>query len=318
MTPPDSAALPPDPGTWADWLKPGSLAIYLFHGVVERTDHRVRNYNRKHLAAAEFRAVIEGLKARGPALGMDEVIDHHRTGRPFPDHAFAVTFDDGFANNLTVAAPILRDLDVPATVYVTTDFIDHNRMSWIDRIEWAFETMCDAGRTVSIELPWDATPRRATDPAEMRNLLDDIRANVKSGGRIDGDALATDIQGQLDLPETWSTDDPLDRKLTWDQTRDLATDPLFTLGGHTHSHAVLSFLDDDALADELDTSLAMLRDRAGIGPTHYAYPEGLAHCYSAGVIDALKARGVVCCPSAIAGINDAATDLFDLRRILVM
>ena len=41
---------------------------------------------------------------------------------PFPPNSFAITFDDGFENNLSVAAPLLSDLKIPLTIYITTNF----------------------------------------------------------------------------------------------------------------------------------------------------------------------------------------------------
>ncbi|MBO6519963.1 MAG: polysaccharide deacetylase family protein [Rhodospirillales bacterium] len=308
----------PSPPSWADRLHPENLTIFLFHGVVEQSDYLVRNYNRKHLAAADFRAIMTALSERGSALSMDEVIAHHKNQTPYPEYAFAVTFDDSFENNLTVAAPILRELGIPATLYATTGFISNNRMSWVDRIEWAFEEKCRFDKAVEPDLPWQDTPVRAETAEEMRALLSDIRTKVKSGLISDPDAFATEIQVQLGLSETWTTPDPLDKKLTWDQIRELHDDPLFIIGGHSHSHAILSYLDESALANELDTSLRLLKDNTGIDPVHYAYPEGLPDTFSQGVIEALKDRGIVCCPTAISGYNTPETDLFHLKRFLVM
>lgn len=295
-------------------LSPDGVAIFLLHGVVAGAPRPVRNYTRKHIPRDDFAGFLKGLKAAGRALSMDEVLAHLEAGEAFPPNAFAITFDDGFRNNLTVAAPVLADLDIPATFYVTTDFVASNRMSWIDRIEWAVEAV----PSVALRLPWAEAVSRASAPAEKRALLDDVRRNVKSNHALDADALATDIQAQCGLPETWSSDDELDRKLDWAEVRELASDSRFIVAGHSHTHPILAFLDDRRLAAELDTSLALLAEKAGIGNVHYAYPEGLAHCYSDRVIEALKARGIRCSPTAEDGINDAATDPFRLRRIFVV
>jgi peptidoglycan/xylan/chitin deacetylase (PgdA/CDA1 family) len=57
------------------------------------------------------------------ALSMAQVAEHLASGRPFPPRAVAVTFDDGFASVVTVAAPILSGLGLTATVYVITGMI---------------------------------------------------------------------------------------------------------------------------------------------------------------------------------------------------
>src|SRR5437016_4947415 len=121
-------------------LRNDRFVIFLLHGVIERQVHAVRNYTRKHLELDYFAGMLRALLAAGGrAVSLDDVTAAHESGEKLPPKSFAVTFDDGFRNNATVAAPVLADLKIPATFYVTTDFIESNRMSWIDRIEWCLE-----------------------------------------------------------------------------------------------------------------------------------------------------------------------------------
>jgi peptidoglycan/xylan/chitin deacetylase (PgdA/CDA1 family) len=290
----------------------GCLAIFLFHGVIERQQHQVRNYTRKHLPAADFQAMLEGVGRAGRAMSMDDVVRICRSGESFPKGAFAVTFDDGFENNLTVARPILNRLGIPATVYVTSRFIDENGMSWIDRIEYAMEVVS----TGVLTFPWSERAVSFATAAEKIAILGDIRTHVKSTPDLDVDAFVSGIFRQLDLEEIRSSRDQLDQKMTWDQVRDWCADG-FLVGGHSHTHAILSFLSPSQLEREIDISLTMMSDKAGIVTPHYSYPEGLAHCYSEGVIQMLKGRGITCCPTAIDGINQPGADPFHLRRVMV-
>src|SRR5208283_3747368 len=119
----------------ADLLSRQTLAIFLFHGVVNQSNYRVRNYTKKHLDKDTFSQCITELKKMGHPLSMDDVVEHHNSRTSFPPRSFALTFDYGFENNYSIAAPILADLAIPATFYVSTAFITHNQMSWIDRLE---------------------------------------------------------------------------------------------------------------------------------------------------------------------------------------
>ncbi|MBW1713880.1 MAG: polysaccharide deacetylase family protein [Deltaproteobacteria bacterium] len=295
-------------------LSEEGLVIFLFHGVIEKDRHQVRNYTRKHLTRDFFARLMTDLAAQGRALSLDQVVDHHLSKRPYPPRAFALTFDDGFENNFSLAAPILADLGLPATFYLTTGFIEDNAMSWIDRIEYCLE-VTDKGR---LRLPWDGRERTFAGPKEKIELLDYIRAQAKTDPRLDLDRLVSEVFSQCGQEEISQSDDPLDLKMSWDQVRDLAGQELFSLGGHTHRHPVLSFLDADELDREIRTSLDLLQQKAGVGPRHYSYPEGLAYCFSPQVIEALKSRGVVCCPTAEAGLNRAGDDLFYLKRVPVV
>lgn len=295
-----------------DHLAEDELTIFLFHGVVTAHRHHVRNYTRKHVDAASFRATLRDLADAGNAVTMDDVVQAHRAGRPLPPRAYAITFDDGFRNNLTVAAPILREMRTPATFYVTTSFVAEDRMSWIDRIENAVE----ATPVVDIALPPPLGRRRAATPTEKQALLSDIRIHVKGTASVDPDAYADDAVCLLGRPIT--KDPELDAKLTWADVRALADDPLFIVGGHTHTHRIMTHLDPDALDEEIETSLGLLRAHTGREVRHYSYPEGQPDCYSADVIARLKARGIVCSPTAIPGRNPRGTDPFELRRIPVV
>ena len=301
------------PDQLAARLSDGGLAIFLFHGVVASHRHRVRNYTGKHIEADLFARCMTRLSDAGHALTMDEVLEHHDAEEPFPKRAFAVTFDDGFENNLSIAASILADVRVPAMIYVTSGFIDQNWMSWTDRIECAVE----GAQSQPLKLDW--TDRVfVLDGADSRiRFLQAVRNHVKHTPSCDADAFADSLCERLGFSGPSSSDDPLDLKMNWDQVRRCAESDLLDIGGHGHTHAILAFLDPNRLSCELDTSLAMLFEKAGVGPRHYSYPEGLAHCYSDNVIDALKGRGVRCCPTAIDGLNVESTDLFHLTRVMV-
>lgn len=288
------------------------IAIFLFHGVTLPVDCAVRNYTRKHIERDYFAAVLRTLKQTGTPVSMNDILNHRELGIPLPSRPFAVTFDDGFRNNLSVAAPVLVDEQVPATFYITTDFVERNRMSWIDRIEFAVEQCVQA----EVQLPWG--PRRFRENEARRAFLSEIRQVVKRDLMIDAEKLATDIQAQLGVAITYSSSHPLDQKLDWSEVRALAAEPLFTVGGHGHSHAILASLGQKDLECELDTGMRLLKEKAAVHGPHYSYPEGMPNCYSARVIEALRQRGIRCCPSAVDGVNDTTADLFHLKRVMVV
>ncbi len=302
----------PEPQTYASRLAADALTIFLFHGVVERHVHKIRNYTRKHIAARRFASILEALTAAGTAVSLDDVIKIAAGKGRLPANAFAITFDDGFRNNFTVAAPILEARQIPATFYLTTGFVEHNGMSWIDRIEYAIECV-PQGR---VALP--VGERDYRDAEGARVLLEEIRTVVKADPGIDADRFASEVQHGLGVPETHGSNDPLDQKLNWAEVRALAAEGLFHVGGHSHRHVNLAFLDAASLAREIETSRTLLAERAGLSCRHYSYPEGTPNAYSDTVIAALKGIGVQCCPTAEDGINPPPFDLFRLKRVMVV
>jgi peptidoglycan/xylan/chitin deacetylase (PgdA/CDA1 family) len=291
-------------------LAEDTLAIYLLHGVIERQRHEVRNYTRKHVEAAEFRTLVAALGERGTPLSIDDALEALAGRRPLPPRSFVVSFDDGFRNNLAVAGPILEELGVPAVFYVTTGFVEDGGASWTDMIEYAVEG-ADAG---SLSLFGERLPLGSRD--EKVATLDRIRAEVKTRPEIDPYELAGEVLTAVG-PGAFEPDPQLDAKLSWDDVAAMGRHPLFTIGGHSHTHRIMSFLDDAELRREVTTSVRLLSDALGEPLRHYSYPEGLAHCYDERVIGELRAAGIVCSPSAIEGVNRVGADPFHLRRTWV-
>lgn len=101
--------------------------------------------------------------------------------------------------------------------------------------------------------------------------------------------------------------------LNWEQLEEMSDSGLATVGAHTHSHPDLRFLAPDVVADELDESNALIHDRLGVEPRHFAYPKGW---WSAGAEPEVRKRYT----TAVLGEgppNTLGTDPCRLHRIAV-
>lgn len=297
---------------YSTFLQGDGIAIFLFHGVIPEKRHKVRNYTNKHLERGRFVSILRSLCANGIPISMNDIVGAFLNRKELPRRAFAITFDDGFENNYSIAAPVLQDFGIPTTFYVTTDFIESNAASWIDMIEYAVEKK----EKFWLKLPFLAVHALYEEIEQKHDLLEKIRDHVKNDPTIDPYKLAHDIWNQLGIP-SMEVDPELDRKMSWTQLQNLSEEGLFKIGGHGHTHRILSYLEPSELEREVATSVERLRTQLGITIQHYSYPEGLASCYSSRVIDVLKEHGIVCAPSAEHGINHIGDDLFHLKRIMV-
>ena len=295
-------------------LQEDTFVIYLFHGIIEKSDYEVRNYSRKHLEKDEFYALIKGLKLRGCALTMDEIVDNHKTNKKCPKYSYAITFDDGFENNFSVAAPMLSDLNMPAIFYVSTELIQNNSMTWTDKVEYCIEQM-DSG---ILQIVWLPSPIPINNKKSKIEFVEMLRDTVKVNSEINTEELVENIYNQCDIDPIVESEHPLDKKMSWEQVQTLDEQTEFTIGGHSHHHVNLAFLDNALLEYEISKSISLLKEKGGISTCHYAYPEGLEYCFSEKVIEKLKEYSIVCCPTAIEGVNNNFTDLFHLRRVFVV
>ncbi len=298
---------------YTSFLKEEEFVIFLFHGVITKNKCAVRNYTKKHLELETFENVISDLHNKGNPVHMDDIVSVHQEKSSLSPFSYAITFDDGFANNYHIAAPILKKYDTPSTFYLTSGFIENNSCSWTDLIEYAVEYV-DHVKFKDENISISST---ISSKKEKIAFLDQVRDLVKNNSKIDPYQFANEIWKQNGI-KNFDPDNELDQKMTVEEVNTLATDPLFTVGAHSHTHRVMSFLSPKDLEAEVSSSIRCLKQWTEQEIYHYSYPEGLAHCYSEAVIDCLKEHGILCSPSAIEGSNNENTDLFHLRRIFVV
>lgn len=298
---------------YSQYLAEDHFCIFLFHGVIPETRHPVRNYTRKHISLLRFEEVIGRLCRMGNPVSMPDIVNASSGNATLPGKAFAVTFDDGFENNYSIAAPALEGMEVPATFYVTTDFIDNNSTSWIDQVESAVASV----ESFRLDLNRPQMNGVISGAEEKILALDAIRHLVKRDASLDPYQFAAEICQLIGVGEL-EADPELDQMMDWVQVKHLHEHPLFTIGGHSHSHRILEFLSQAELEEEVNLSMDIITARMGASITHYSYPEGLSHCYSDRVIDCLRKRHIQCCPTAEKGVNYCGDDLFRLKRITVV
>jgi peptidoglycan/xylan/chitin deacetylase (PgdA/CDA1 family) len=271
---------------YSEFLGDDTFAIFLFHNVIwSRKTWRLRNLNRKALHLHEFKEVIVKLINNGAPVSTDDIVNGN-----VPPKAWAVTFDDAFAGAYWYGAPFLEELGVPATFYITTNFVNNNSKSWADQLEVNFETS-----DLSVE------------------AFQGLKAFIKGSKHVDPYSWPRWIE-ELGF----KSDIQLDEKMSWEMVKELSECPLFMIGGHGVSHRIIEYLSWTETAHEIWDSIRGIENKTGLQIRHFSYPEGLLSCWSQETEGILKEANIVCCPTAQEGVNRIGDSLFKLKRIMVI
>jgi peptidoglycan/xylan/chitin deacetylase (PgdA/CDA1 family) len=266
------------------------------------------------LAESRFRWEMEYLARRCRVLPLDEIVERITAGRALPPRAVAITFDDGFRNNGTVAYPILEQLGLPATVFLITGLVGSRDTPWADRLfhavarsrrlrldlsahgagRWALHTRASRTRT-GVAL---VEHLKMVDPARRRRLLDDV-----------AEQLSADLAAVLAR-----TDGPC-AMLTPPEIARLSGDGLMSFGAHTHTHEILTRMPLAAAADEIRRSKAAVEELTG-RPVHaFAYPNGTATDWNDAIRDEVSLVGFRCAFVSGGGRIGRVFDPYALTRI---
>jgi peptidoglycan/xylan/chitin deacetylase (PgdA/CDA1 family) len=274
------------------------LRVLAYHRVLPLPNPATYEFDLGLISAPpdEFRDQMLLLKQRFHPMRLSDVAAAIDEGRDLPADAVVVTFDDGYNDNYHVVFPILRELGVPATFFVSTGHIDSGRPYAYD---WLVHMilLTPATRLVlpelglDVALPADRTGRRA--------IAVDVLFRMNEWG----------------MPS--DTAPPDCRPMTWDQLREMHAAGL-EIGSHGVHHWMLSKLPQAELEAEVRQSKEALERELGVAPLLMSYPVGSGRAFDRRVIDTTRDAGYALACSYISGTNpQPASNRYSLYRLAV-
>jgi peptidoglycan/xylan/chitin deacetylase (PgdA/CDA1 family) len=242
----------------------------------------------------------------------------------------AVTFDDGYADNLHQAAPLLRDYAIPATVFVVSGVLPQDREFWWDELERVvFEPAANRttrelnlpGRTLAWAVPdntvascdpWQAWTDETPTPAHagyriLYRLISALPPDERRG-------LMDDLIEQAGLN---STGRPTHRALSCEELQELARSPLIEIGAHTASHPALSKLSGTHQAREVLQGKSELEALTGTPVRFFAYPYGKREHYNRDTIEVVRSAGFDFACVNEPGLATLSVDRLQIPRVVV-
>lgn len=255
-----------------------------------------------------FRAHMQYLKDNFTVARLED--DWSRIDKP----AVVVTFDDGYADNALEALPILEELQVPATFFVSTSLIGTEREFWWDEVERLL--LCDRSFPESFDLYEDGKARRwkTADAPDRLRMYQELLPLLR-------EALPETRDEYLERLRCWTGAGPQGRAshrvLSGDQLRRLAGSQLVTLGAHTRSHSSLSTLPAPRQREEILGSKLWLEEFLGQEVKVFSYPFGGRKDYTAETVAICREAGFTRTCSNFPGQWRAETDLQQMPRHLV-
>lgn len=219
-----------------------------------------------------------------------------------------ITFDDGQRCVHDVIYPVLKELDIPATVFLATSCMDNGGLIWTDEVSWAIsETKLD-----SFSLPWDPDSKLDLVTNDSRNHAAGVcKKHLKALPDLERKHWQALLLKELDAGDPMQK---IEREmLTWDEVR--ACHDVLEFGGHTHNHPIMSQLEYESLENEVLTCRDRMSQELGTIPTSFAYPNGESRDYNNDCKEVLAKNGFKIAFTTIEGINTRNTDLLELKRI---
>ena len=312
------------------WLS-RSVVVLMYHRIAEVT----RDPWELAVAPGHFAEHLEVARRYGQLLTVREVTRMLAAGR-VPHRGIVVTLDDGYADNLLQARPLLERHGVPATVFIAAACLGRHEGFWWDQLERFVLEPVDVPQRLCLEVGGRvhehdlATDSRYPAPAqetharwravadtpttERHRLFLLLYRLLRPLGDLERQRVLGHLAAWSGMPRSGASNA---RPLTHSEVRALAADDLVEIGAHALTHPQLSACARDVQWAEIRGSRQTLEETIGREVVSFAYPYGSVSDYTRETVSLVANAGFSGACVTVPGAVRPTTDCFELPRFHV-
>ncbi len=264
-----------------------------------------------YVSPKSLRLHLSYLKTYFSLISFEELVRRLQAGEDI-SHCAVLTFDDGWLDNYLYAFPILREFNVPATIFLTSGFIGTSQWFWPEEIGWTILSVYKERVNISLL------------PDQLSHMLNKERSREqdanKSIDRIIAEMKSWEAPQRLSVTQkctqlrTKTIEESKRLLMNWDEVREMAESGLVDFGSHTVSHALLDQLQPKDVQQELVESVAKIHKEVGTQTKLFAYPNGN---YTPQILAMLSESGITAAVTTKRGLVGGNSFLLELPRIAV-
>jgi peptidoglycan/xylan/chitin deacetylase (PgdA/CDA1 family) len=250
--------------------------ILLYHNITEDQSGR-SDYSLPGLPLSCFTRQVDWLRRHRRVVPLSDYLKLTHFGRASAENLVAITFDDGLATTFERAYPVLKDLQAPATFFVSTSHLDGGQVLWFSYLN----ALCFDGSYAQVEVQGKKFLLASAD--QRKRSRRQLGAIARSVG--DPTEFISALASVYPLPESSLREYA---GMTSQQLAQFRTDDLIQCGAHTVNHLYLDKLSPEKQYNEINQSKRQLEQLTGKSVDHFAYPNG---DYNQSTLEVLQSLG---------------------------
>ncbi|MBI1425233.1 MAG: polysaccharide deacetylase family protein [Gammaproteobacteria bacterium] len=294
--------------------KEPQLLVLMYHRILPCDDDRAKLEEPGMIVTpTSFEAHLKTLSEYFEFVTLADWLERRAAGLHLPAKACAITFDDGWADNYEFAFPVLRALQVPATIFLVAEMLDTDEKFWPERLARLVSAVAEQApqqwsHPVLAWLKEAPTDYRFDASSPTSEHVSQLVAYAKRFTDEENHARLQQAEDSLGLTFGQTTPD----LLSWKQVSDMLDSGLVDFGSHTCRHIRLNANLTRAQArHEIVASKQLIEARTGHTAKTFCFPNG---DYSAQALELVK-QSYIGAVTTTSGWNSVATDKHLLQRI---
>jgi peptidoglycan/xylan/chitin deacetylase (PgdA/CDA1 family) len=280
--------------------------------------HRVDNLSTDPYLLAvsqeNFHAQVSFLKKEYNLLSTEEFAGCLTSRKRLPKKTILLTFDDGYADNLYKAIPILENLGAEALFFITTSLLGTDKEFWWDELERIFLLTKDLPPILRFVTGKQEHEFTTGSAEEARKTFNQLHPIIKYQHYETRDKLLAYFRKWAGIGDTGRA---THRVMNWEEVKTFSQSKSAVIGAHTLHHSPLSIFNYQTQLEEIGQSKKLLEDKINKPVNYFSYPFGIKRDYNADSIAICRELGFSLSFSNFPGYVHKYTDLFQIPRILV-
>jgi peptidoglycan/xylan/chitin deacetylase (PgdA/CDA1 family) len=252
--------------TLSRYINRNKLLVVMYHGVTECM-HQPPIWTQLPLQI--FREQMKFLRKHYVPVSIHDLIETIRNSAELPERSVLITFDDGLKNNYSVAYPLLQKMGIPATIFLTVDFIGSNDILWVDELYIIIREAASQGLRLELK---DRVAMNYFLSGRIWEAYEVVVEYFKRAGFAKRTSEMNELRQMVQLDKHIKYDDF--SMLDWDGVRTMHQSGLISFGVHTATHRILSELKEEEWKKEIDLPKLKLENKLQSEVTSFCFPNG--------------------------------------------
>lgn len=297
------------------FLHRNEIMILKLHGVMDEGEDTEWTPLRPQLPRRQLEKVISQLSKYYQFVSFHDAVDMIGGRKEVKPYSIAITFDDGYRNNITHAQPILLRYGIKAAFFLATGHIDRRAPLWFDRLDYALQQCNTVGMEFKIganKIKIDSSSKAALSESykKLRDLAKYMRNDLEMLKDLENIVSSLESKSIRKLDNIFENDH-WSALLTWEEIEKAFREGV-CFGSHTIDHIHLEFVDREAAKKQLLKSKEMIETVTGQHCDHFCYPNG---SFNNDIAAMVKECGYLSAVTTVVGTNRVGDNPFTLRRI---
>ena len=248
------------------WTNRRLISILMYHGFSQGDG--LAKIQGKHQSQILFEKHLKIITRYCTPVTLHDIIGKG----DIPPNPVIITFDDGYKNNYSIAFPLLRKYSVPATIFVTTGFVDRTYFMWTDHLDYIINN----AREFTSEFIWedDKVVIDLSSEDKKKQTIVSLKEYLKEIPDKKKRTYLQKLQSSLDIEYDWDNIPESIAPLEWDEIRNMKESGLIDIGSHTVSHPILAQCSREEQYRELKISKQRIEEELRVDCPLFAFPNG--------------------------------------------